>query len=286
MPIPYLGSKRKSAGKIYSTIKNLNPEADILVDLFCGGFAISEYFYKNGWKVISNDKNKYVVALLNKTINEGLDEKEVTKWVSRKRFLEVTNNPDNYEDWYVGYLMCIWSFGNNQVRYLFGKENEPIKHAGHELVINKDKALINKLIPDIPERYIEGILKQTNWHKGRMALSMVSRKLKTRILELQQLQQLERLQLSSGDYRKVVIPSGAVVYCDPPYQNVMEYKEGEFNHKEFWDYVRKLSKTNRVYISEYQAPKDFKVVLKFSQNSTYASGNNKGQPDECLFTMK
>ena len=58
MPIPYLGSKRKSAGKIYQTIKNFNPEADTLVDLFCGGWAISEFFLKEGWLVHSNDTNK------------------------------------------------------------------------------------------------------------------------------------------------------------------------------------------------------------------------------------
>ena len=81
MPVPYMGSKRVSSGKIYQTIKNFNPDANILVDLFCGGFAISEYFYKNGWSIIANDKNKYVIALLKKIIFEGLDEKIILKKV-------------------------------------------------------------------------------------------------------------------------------------------------------------------------------------------------------------
>ena len=293
MPIPYLGSKRKSAGKIYSTIRNLNPEAKILVDLFCGGFALSEYFYKRGWTVISNDKNKYVVALLNKTINEGLDEDIVTKFITRERFIEVLQNPDNHDEWYVGYVMCVWSFGNNQKGYLFGKDVEPIKHAGHELVINKDATLINKLISTIPDKYIQGILSLDNWHKRRLALAQVSHKLKTRVLELERLQQLqrleqlerlERLEITSRDYRQVNIPRGAVVYCDPPYQNTGEYHEGGFNHDEFWQWVRDISKTNKIYISEYKAPDDFRKVLQFSQRSTYAGGNNSGQPDECLFT--
>ena len=300
MPIPYLGSKRKSAGKTYQAIKNLNPDADTLVDLFCGGFAISQYFIKNGWNVIANDKNKYIVALLNKTINEELDSKTVEEFVARNKFNDVINNPDKYDDWYVGYVMCIWSFGNNQKDYLFGKDTEPYKKAGHDLVIKNNPTTLQKLIPTIPQKYIDGILKLDSWHKRRIALCIVSHKLKSRIFELQrleqlqqlerleQLQQLERLEqleLTSSDYREVKIPKGSVIYCDPPYQGTEEYREGGFNHSEFWEWVRKTSKTNKVYISEYKAPDDFKVILKFSQKSTYSGGNNKKQPDECLFSI-
>jgi hypothetical protein len=34
--------------------------------------------------------------------------------VSRAKFEDVIKNPDKYEDWYVGYIQCVWSFGNNQ----------------------------------------------------------------------------------------------------------------------------------------------------------------------------
>lgn len=288
MAVPYLGSKRKSAGKIYSTIRNLEPKSDTLVDLFCGGFAISEYFHKRGWKVVANDKNKHVIALIREAIN-GMDEGIVTKFVTRENFIDIANNPDKYDDWFVGYVQCVWSFGNNQVGYIFGKDVEPIKRAGHELVINRDSSLIKELTPIIPQKYIDGILKLDNWHKRRLALTMVSHKPKTRVLELQrlqQLEQLERLQLYSTDYREVVIPSGAVVYCDPPYQGTAEYKEGGFNHKEFWEWVRETSKTNSVYVSEYNAPEDFVAVLRFSQKSTYSGGFNKSQASECLFSPK
>jgi site-specific DNA-adenine methylase len=322
MPIPYLGSKRKSAGKIYQAIRNLEPDADTLVDLFCGGWAISEYFFRKGWKVIANDKNKYVIALLKKTIYDSLDEEKVLRFITRDDFNKVVGNADEYDDWYVGYVMCVWSFGNNQVGYMFGKESEPYKLAGHELVINKNVEMIKRLIPNIPQKYIDGILKQDSWHKRRTALNVVSRRLKTRILELQQLERLqqleqlerlqqleqlerlqqlerleqleqlerlerlERLELSALDYRDVSVPDNAVVYCDPPYQGTAEYKEGGFNHSEFWDWVRVVSKKNPVYISEYNSPDDFKAVLRFQQKSTYAGGKNDKQPDERLFTMR
>jgi adenine-specific DNA methylase len=146
MPIPYLGSKRKNAGKIYQIIKNFNPDSSLLIDLFCGGFSVSEYFLKKGWRVIANDKNKYVIALLNQVLFKGLEEGITTEFISRTKFYEVMNNKDNYDDWYVGYVMCVWNFGNNQRSYLFGKNIEEIKKAGHEIVIEKNADLLKKLI--------------------------------------------------------------------------------------------------------------------------------------------
>jgi site-specific DNA-adenine methylase len=278
-----MGSKRSSAGKIYQAIKNIHPESKILVDLFCGGFAISEYFYKQGWQIIANDANQWVIALLQKVIFEGLDEKKVTEFVTREIFQDVKEYPDKYEDWFVGFAQCCYSFGNNQADYLFGKDVEPYKKAGHELVINKNPELIKQLIKNIPQNYIDGILKQSDWHKRRIALNMVTRKLKTRIFELERLERLEQLQLYSGDYRDVKIPEGAIIYCDPPYQGTATYKEDGFNHDEFLEWARDKSKTHPVYISEYNAPEDFKKILEFSRNSTLHGGNNKNQPNECLF---
>lgn len=305
MPIPYLGSKRRSAGLIYQTIKNLNPNADTLVDLFCGGFAVGEYFLKNGWRVIANDKNKYVIALLKKTIFEGLDEKKITKFIERNQFFNVKNHPEKYKKWFVGYVMCIWSYGNNLKGYMYNKNIEEYKKAGHELVINKNPSLIKKLIPEIPQKYIDRLLQLDSWHKRRLALIRLLTRFKKRILNLQyserlaslqhlerleRLQQLEKfkhsnyLKFYSEDYRNVKIPKGAIVYCDPPYEGVAEYSIEKFNHKEFWEWVREKSKTNGVYVSEYKAPEDFKKVLEFKQNSSYGGGANKSQPNECLFT--
>jgi site-specific DNA-adenine methylase len=304
MPIPYMGSKRKSAQQIFQTIKNFNPQSKTIVDLFCGGFAISEIFIKNGWRVISNDKNKYVAALINQ-IAKGLDERKCLEFVHREKFIDISENPNNYEDWYVGYVQCCWSFGNNQKGYLFGKDVEPVKFAGHELVINKNSEYILKLIPNFPKKYIDGILSQKNWHTRRIALVKVSNVLQNRKLELEQLQQLERLQqleqlqrlerleqlqrleteVTCKSYNEIEIPEDAIIYCDPPYKGTAEYKEGSFNHVEFWDWVREKSKTNKIYISEYSAPKDFISILEFAQKSTLGGGGQKhnNQPKECVF---
>jgi site-specific DNA-adenine methylase len=287
MPVPYMGSKRKSAQKIYQTIKNFNPKANAIVDLFCGGFAISEIFIANGWNVISNDKNKYVVALINQT-SRGLDEAKCLEWVSREKFFDIANNPEKYEDWYVGYVQCCWTFGNDQRSYIFGKETEPTKLAGHEIVVNKNPELLLKIFPKFPKKYIDGIIKQTDWHKRRMALKKVSKAMQNRSLELEQLQQLERLErleVTDLSYNEVIIPKDAIIYCDPPYEGTSEYKEGGFNHKEFWEWARQISKTNKVYVSEYNAPSDFKPLLSFTQKSTFQGGTQRhnDQPMERLF---
>lgn len=289
-----MGSKRKSAGMIYQTIANLNPKNKVLVDLFCGGLGISEVFAKNGWQVKANDKNKHVVALAKQAI-QGLDESKCLEFVYRAKFFDVIQNPSKYPDWYVGFVQCIWSFGNSQKTYMFGKTTEPYKKAGHELVVNKNPTLIKQIIPNLPQKYIDGIVKQKDWHTARLALKKVVSKLflskeKAQVEPLQHLQnteslqrleQLEQLELTSLDYQDVVIPAGAVIYCDPPYKGTAEYKEDGFDHNKFWAWVRDKAQTHKIYISEYQAPDDFKKVLEFAQNSTL--GGVKQEPTKRVF---
>lgn len=52
----------------------------------------------------------------------------------------------------------------------------------------------------------------------------------------------------------------ALIYADPPYQNTTKYSTKSFNHEVFWDWCRKMSEHNKVFISEYNAPNDFKCV--------------------------
>ncbi len=119
---------------------------------------------------------------------------------------------------------------------------------------------------------------------------------------LERLQRLERLEklkklsknvwkilkITTKSYEEVEIPENAVVYCDPPYKNTAIYAEWGFNHDKFWDYVRKLSKTNKVFVSEYTAPEDFKTIYEFPQKSTLQWWNqsHNNQPKERLFVIK
>ena len=76
------------------------------------------------------------------------------------------------------------------------------------------------------------------------------------------------------DYKDVEIPQGAIVYADPPYDNTTGYSLGNFDSNEFWNYVRKLSETNIVLISEEKAPDDFVSIWSKEQRRTIDNVNS------------
>ena len=88
------------------------------------------------------------------------------------------------------------------------------------------------------------------------------------------------------EYSKFYIPENSIVYCDPPYQNTTKYKDANFNHEIFWDWIREMSKYHKVFVSEYSAPKDFKCVWEKSVNSSLDKDTGSKQGTERLFTIK
>lgn len=74
-------------------------------------------------------------------------------------------------------------------------------------------------------------------------------------------QDLSGIKFVSGDYKNLIIPKGSLVYCDPPYEGTKQYGiNKDFNHEEFWNWVRGLSRDTIVIISEERAPDDFKCI--------------------------
>lgn len=299
-------SKRQSALQIYNVINahTQDRKADILVDLFTGWFAISEIFIKKWWKTINNDKNKYVMALLSKSLSALPD--TVYSFIDKKTFKKILKNPSDYEDWYVWYTQCIWSFWNDQKNYMYGPEFEKFKKIWTEFIIS---GKIDDLIKNnIPEKYIQLILEKKTYTERRLALRKLCNFLiKKRsswkkilqsfqnlqnLLRIEKLQKLKKLEaknnilsITSLSYNDVTIPKNAVVYCDPPYKDTALYAQWWFEHDSFWEFVRKISKTNSVFVSEYSAPDDFRCIFEFSQKSKYPQKNQKhnNQPTEKIF---
>jgi DNA adenine methylase len=86
---------------------------------------------------------------------------------------------------------------------------------------------------------------------------------------LRKLKGLQNTEFICSDYKNVKIPNGSIIYCDPPYENTTRYSNSNnFDHEEFWNYMRKLSKNNTVFISEINAPSDFKIIWQkdFTRN--------------------
>lgn len=81
---------------------------------------------------------------------------------------------------------------------------------------------------------------------------------------LESIESLERLQDSfltsfAGDYQDVVIPPGAVVYCDIPYKGTNVYdKSNPFDYDRFYHWA--LTRDFPVFVSEYQMPEGFTCI--------------------------
>lgn len=82
------------------------------------------------------------------------------------------------------------------------------------------------------------------------------------------------------NYDEVNIPLGSLVYCDIPYKNTTKYcknEVGEFNHDNFYKWVRNNSNKYDIYISEYKQniPDDFKIVWEYESKKDIRNKNNQ-----------
>lgn len=85
------------------------------------------------------------------------------------------------------------------------------------------------------------------------------------------------------DFRNIDV-SNAVIYCDPPYKNTTKYKDN-FDHDEYWEWVRNMSKKNIVLCSEYNAPNDFKCIWS-KELTTTLDKNSRSKALERLFILE
>ena len=231
------------------------------IDPFCGGVCVSAYVLENKkFKVLANDLNHYVIALYKEMLFNN--SKQISKvwfdWVSREKFIDVRENPNKYPDWYVGYVLTIWSFGNSQKNYLFGKDIEEIKYEAHKYLLENGYKENQALRCHLVKQFKEKVKKE-----GRFELEQLEQL--ERLQQLERLEQLEQLeQLESMDWYDFIqsipkeILEQSFIYCDPPYQNTAKYQKNEMDYDFFWDWFRNCPYP--VYVSSYTAPDDIKII--------------------------
>ena len=148
--LPYKGSKNKLAESIVSLL----PKRTHLIDLFCGGCAVSHAaLLRNKYEHIHiNDINWMCPTLFIDALN-GKYQNE-TRWISREDFFRLKDTDP--------YVAVVWSFGNNLRDYLYSKEIEPLKKAIHYAIFFRDYSIGKDLgydlsfiepISDIQRRY-------------------------------------------------------------------------------------------------------------------------------------
>lgn len=73
---------------------------------------------------------------------------------------------------------------------------------------------------------------------------------------------LEGIELGVHDYRDLNVEDykNCIFYLDPPYKGTKQYAKQSIDYEEFYEFCRKLSKANIVFISEYNMPDDFECI--------------------------
>ncbi len=102
---------------------------------------------------------------------------------------------------------------------------------------------------------------------------------------IKQFPQLRGINFQCCSYENLTIPDNSIIYCDPPYENTTKYK-GTFNYNNFWNWCRKMSISNEVYVSEYNAPEDFICLWQKSVPSSLTQNTGAKYNIEKLFTLK
>lgn len=149
--LPYKGSKNKLAERIV----RLLPKRTHLIDLFCGGCAVSHAALLMGKyeHIHINDINWMCPKLFIDALNGKYNDEN--RWISREEFFRLKDTDP--------YVAVVWSFGNNLRDYLYSKEIEPLKKAIHYAMFFSDYSLGKELghdlsfidpIQDLQKRYL------------------------------------------------------------------------------------------------------------------------------------
>jgi DNA adenine methylase len=84
-------------------------------------------------------------------------------------------------------------------------------------------------------------------------------------------------------------PENCVVYCDPPYQKTTNYKSGDFDHADFWQWCKKyaeLQYNNVILVSEYAAPEGFECIWSKEIENTLSKDTTGKKGIEKLFLVR
>ncbi len=274
--LSYQGSKNDIAQWVIDHL----PPADVLIDAFAGGCAITHcamlsHKFK---RIIANDIDDIPSLFIDAINGKYRDE---TRWISREDFFALKDTDP--------YVATSWSFKNDRKTYLYSKEIEPYKRAFHFAVVFKDFTPFESIGIDVPQGVRDLFSKCSNASGRRLIMRrwILANIDKIRAVfgkvdddnhigelqsleRLQRLQSLERLQrlqslgskvsTRQGDYTTIPLPTSETytIYCDPPYNGTSCGAYSGFDHERFYTWLRSLSVP--VVISEYSMPTDFVLI--------------------------
>ena len=266
--MPYMGSKSGIAEWVISKL----PPADVFVEPFAGGCAVTHAAILSGKykRIIFNDITDSTQVFLDAIRGRFKDE---DRWISREDFKRLKDTDP--------YVRLCFSFGNDQRAYAYG-DIEPYKRAFHYAVVFQDLDPFKELGIPIPKSVVRSdnrksrrlsVKRYLKWARGNSIGSLErleSLESLERLERLESLERLQSLQNYQGDYRDIPIPTkeSCVIYCDPPYRGTAGYLN-KFDFGEFDDWCR--AHKDNLFISEYNMPKDFRMISAIGKRSLLAS---------------
>lgn len=284
--VGYQGSKNRIADDII----NILPSEERFVDLFGGGFAMSHCALLSGKydSVLYNEYDKLCFDLIRNAIRGDYNpDKMDYHWISREDFFEKkSENP---------YIAFCWSFSNNARDYLFGKNVEPWKKAIWYARVLKDYSLLADMgiisdgsRADIKTHEAEYRMKYAEWYGKNISSrltnleSLQNLESLERLQRLQSLEGLESLEMSNDTFLNYQHKQGDVVYCDPPYESAKKYRNGNFNHQEFYEWI--ATADYPIYFSSYFISDDrFTPIWAKNVYKLYGSTTNSKKSTEVLY---
>ena len=267
--MPYQGSKSRIADWVVGNL----PSAPVLVDIMCGGGAVSHAALLSGKyeRVVMNDVNGMADVFVRAVRGEYADYSFVP---DREQFNAMKDSDP--------LVSLLYSFGNNRNTYLWSRELEPVKVAASRMLCApslSERRRYWRVFCRALREYVEGYdgiperLERLELLQGLISLE--------RLQGLQGLLGVERLQGSCADYRDVEIPSDAIVYVDPPYAdtNCSAYDGFDFDAFHAWlDSVPNLT-----VVSEYTCPPHCVQVAEREHYTGFSASRNKLPRVERLF---
>jgi DNA adenine methylase len=85
------------------------------------------------------------------------------------------------------------------------------------------------------------------------------------------------------------LTNNTVMYCDPPYANTTGYREGSFNHEEFWTWVVSLKQAKpeaKILVSEFTIPENIPHTVLFEKEKDIALIQGSRQVTEYLVEIE
>ena len=273
--LPYKGSKNQIAKWLIDQL----PHADTFVDLFFGGGAVTHAALLSGKykRFIINDIDARLPKLFLECAYGKHTVESHTEWISREEFHRLKDTD--------AYVALVWSFGNNGIDYIYGKDIEQFKYDYHQAVYFGDLGGLErygyKLTPSTEKtvygRYLD-YQRQIKQQVPTAQLEVASRQ-----IEIERLQSLQSLQSYGTSYENVPIPPNSLIYCDIPYADTNCGKYDGFKHDLFYEWA--LQQDN-IFISEYGMPSNFIEIANTEKVILSSADGNSQKAVERLYTNR